>query len=526
MKRFYQLLFVVAALVSGTVYGMEVNIRDADYAGLMTYLRANGYNFSEEQPYEYEANASKVLPDIETFLFANAEQQNDSYVQLCISYLNHCFLSTECKPETIQEMLRARFTGNSAKALFYAPYRQFMVGQLQLDKLYPAIEAICKSKDIDAILGWLSIFDGIDNSCEVMLVDQGLSKVIAPKKGNVIAMSPEEHSLLQKANHLQGRGKAFIDTLREQDQKDKNERQQLRANAEKRKDNIAGQIFNALKPNQEARLDQLLQDELIGDDAPLGEYRDFINAEIQKRINAPRVKAEDRVVLLNTWNAKFVTLPVQVKPEPVIIPVIIIDNKPQQPLNHNQNNNIPNNPSIVFPCVGATFLFNKDGSPLSSKNLDDYPDGYDKDGNKMVWDDSIKKYIFEGQQRSVTEKPEEPKVELPQQPPQQPNQPNVDGQPQQPVPNAPKGIAALFAATAPKLAIAAVVVGICYWGYTKYQDYKAVQSSSAKASADKESSFAKATADREAAAEQNKQSKQRMHKQQPVRKAARKQRAR
>jgi len=443
MKRFYSVLFIGAALLSGNVYGMEREVNIRDYADVMDHLTTTA-NFRADD--EFEDLAITALPGIEDFVIANNKQDERQYAQLCASYLNKVFSLRECDVQQVEIKFMERFFDESPLALFYLQHKREVIGQLNLDKLALVMQNVTdkKSRNMDTLMVWLSIFDETGHQYEQMLVDTLGAEINA--RGLTSTMRPWERTILQKGGHLQGLGKEYIDALRHKEQIEINQRQQLRMNAEKRKDQIAGHIFNALKAKNDKQLDDLINDELIGGDAPLGDYCDYINEQIQARLQNPKVK--DREELLNRWNAKFATLPAQINPELLLI---IDDN--QQP----QKSTVEE----LINRVNATINI----VPVTQEPLVD--------------------------------------IEIPQQPViDQPQQPDfakaLTGRPDNPGDKPTKGVAALLASIgAPKLAIAAVVVGVCYWGYTKYKARKAAQSDFAKASTDKESASVKTTADKE-----------------------------
>lgn len=497
MKRFYQLLFVVAALVSGTVYGMEeVDIRD--YTDVVKHLTTTAGFRADDR---FEGRPFEALRSMEEFVMAKGEQKDDSYIQLCVSYLNHCFSASECDADQVERMVRERFTGNSAKALYYAPYKQGIVGYLQLDKLHPAIANACKSKDIDAILDWLVILDGTRHDYETLLSD-ALGAIIEAK-GLTNQMQSWERNCLQKGDNLEGLSKKYIDAFRHKEQAGRNERQQLRANAANRKDQVVGQILNALKaPNQNARLDELLQDELVGDDAPLGEYRDYINAEIQKRMNNSKVKINNREELLNIWNAKFTALPVQVNSQQRLeqqrqaeqqrLQEQIEQQKRQVEEQQRQQLEQQRQVEEEREQKRRQFLEQERAADLEKKKNQE-----ELKQPPIIIDAPVVQPPKIEQPPIIIDVPvvQPPQVELPQQPRS----------------DAPKGIAALFAAiTAPKLVFAAVVAGVCYWGYTKYIAYKAAQESDLVDTEKQQKE--------EAADKQNEQSKSQVRKHQSARK--------
>jgi len=496
MKRFYSLLLIISAVLGSNLFGMEaIDIRN--YADVMEHLTTTADFRAEDK---FEARPLEVLRVIENFILTNNKQDEKQYIRLSTSYLNKIFALRELDSKQVEIIFMERFFGDSSEplAMLYSLHRREVIGQLELDKLKSMINNITdqKSRDIDTLVAWLLIFDGTNHAYETLLSDT-LGAVIEAK-GLTPQMQPWEQAFLQKGANLEGLSKKYVDAFRQKEQAGRNERQQLRANAEKRKDQVVAQIFNALKSNNDAQLDQLLQDELIGDDAPLGECSQYINEQIQRRLQNQKVKINNRDELLNKWNTKFRPIQEQMNLEEDEFWRGVASEPTEQALREQQSKELARQFEEKqrqeikqwFEQQQIEEQQRQAQQPKVDGSQQQLEDGWipvgkvtitDKDSSNAIamplprftLDDPIEQPKIDDQHKPKP-KVEQPNMEQPQTP-QQPNQQNVGGQPGQPRPDASQGIAALFAFAAPKLVIAAVVIGVCYWGYTKYKAYKADQ---------------------------------------------------
>ncbi len=474
MKRFYSVLFVGAALLSGNVYGMEREVNIRDYADVVNHLTTTAHFRADE---EFEDLAITALPAIEDFVLANNKQNERQYARLCASYLNKVFSLPETDAEQVEIKFMERFFDDSRLALFYLQHKQEVIGQLNLDKLASVMQNVTdkKSRNIDTLMTWLSIFDETGHKYEQDLVTGLMAEIC--DKGLTNATQPWEHTILQKGSHLQGPSKQCVDLLRDKEQKERDQRQQLRADAENRKDRVVGRIFNALKANQNDQLDTLLQDELIGLDALLTDHLDYINTQIERRINNPKVKINNREELLKTWQNKFRFVEEQNTLEEeqhwqeafqnaTFTPEAQLEKKR---LEEHQQQQEQERQRIVqwFEEQRQTEeILRQQQTEEQLRNRDEQQRQYEEQKSNQREQRKLKDLTV------VEPKIDEPAVELPQQP---------DNPGDKPV----KGVAAaLMSIGAPKLFFVAVVVGVCYWGYTKYKAHKAAQAKESIKTAD------------------------------------------
>lgn len=493
MKRFYRVLFVGIALLSGNAFGMQKEVDIRDYQDIIELLEQECAYHSEDTATQtatdYKAFAFNILPRIENFIIAKGKQNEKQYIRLCASYLNRVLF--ECDPQQVELMFMERFFGDSPLAEFYSMHRQEVIGQLNLDKLNLIMQKAARLKDIDTLLHWLPIFDGTGHVYEQLFADALGAEI--NKRGLTNGMRSWERNVLQKVGHLQGLGKKFIDPLHRKEQEERNQRQKLRADAENRKDQIIGQLFNALKANQKDQFNALVQDELMGFDAPLADYLDYINNQIERRINNQKIKINNREAILKTWQDTFRSVQeryvagedqfwkeAEENSEPS--PIVQLEQKrleEQRQREEQERQRLAQWREEQHQIQVQNQQ--RQAEELRQRQLEEQSRNRDE-----------QQRLYEEQKRIQREQRNpQPVVNPPQQPaiiqPQQPQQPNVHvpQQPDNPDNNTTQGIAALFASiTAPKLVVAAVVVGVCYWGYTKYKAYKDAQS--LETSADKE----------------------------------------
>lgn len=464
MKRFYNVLLIGAALLSGSVYGMQQEADVRDYADVMNHLISTA-NFRVEDDFE---SSAMTLPAIEEFIIDNHKQDERQYIRLCTSYLNKKFALSECDPQQVEMMFMERFFGDSPLAQFYLRYRQEVIGQLNLDKLDLVMKKVAYLKDIDTLLHWLPIFDETGHPYEQLFAD-ALSAEIN-KRGLTNGMQSWERNILQKAGHLQGLCKNSIDPLHQKEQNAKDQRQQLRDNAEKRRDQIIAQIFNALKANQKDQFNALVQDELMGFDAPLTDHLNYVNNQIERRINNSKVKINNREELLKTWQNTFRSVQEQyaIEEDQFWNAVAQTENKRLKEQREQQEQL---NQRLEQIRINAQRQIDEEQRRQAEELRQRQMEQQLRDRDEQQRQHEEQKRIQREQRNQL--QPDFAKATM--------DRPNVNAG--DPAGDASKGIVALIGSIgAPKLIAAAVVVGVCYWGYTKYKAYKEAQSAIDKAS--------------------------------------------
>jgi len=426
MKRFYSILFLGAALLSGSVYGMEkakmVIVKFEDHPGIMQRV--------------HDTNLMDGL-DFETL------QKNLDNLNIIMQSVTDKNLNTE--KATIDE--------------------------------------------IDTLLVWLCVFDGTNHEYEALIAD-ALGLAITTH-GLATQMRPWEHSLLQKGNELQGLGKRFIDALREKDQTSKNMREQLRAKAENRKDQIVAQIFKCLLMREDIKLDALLHDELIGEDAPLAGHLDYINKQIITRIQKSKA-IKNGQALLDIWNAKFRLIQEQRELEDEQFwQEFIQDGERQAVEQRQQEHQVAEQRRQAEEQERqriAKWHEEEEHQAEERRQRQIEEQLKNRDEQQRQYEEQKSRQREVKQRRQVEEQTDKssledllnkanagikakPKVALPQQP--DIAGPEVDNS---------KGAAALLMSLgAPKLAVIAIVaVGLCYLGYTKYKAHKTAQAKETK----------------------------------------------
>jgi hypothetical protein len=320
--------------------------------------------------------------------------------------------------------------------------------------------------DFDTLLCWLQVFDDTNDAYEKLLADT-LDMAIKAK-GKTNGMQPWECLLVQKGQGLQGLGKGFISKLEAKNQQEKEARNQLRANAELRKDQVATQFFRGLVTKNEDALDTLFENELFGEDALLGGHRNYIYNEVKNRLT--KSKNENKAAFLDTWKHKFSDLETKkLNRDNEELERMAEEDRRIRKAEEQRRRDLEEQQRLDQ-------LEQERRQAAEQARKDEKQRQEQLEKNRRIRDEQQRQY--EEQKRLQKEenqrKLEQKNNNAEQRRRTQDNQPPLsnpdDGDLRPPVETA----AAFISAPAGAIT-AVVVIGVCYWIYTKYKAYKANQ---------------------------------------------------